>query len=81
MRVFKGMGNHRLYKIECIHLLGMPEFERLKVYRPESFPPDRPSPFPKSCLFDIMTQPLEGEGKGEGWKDQNERPYLRICRH
>jgi hypothetical protein len=25
------MGNRRLYKIECLHVLGMPESERLKV--------------------------------------------------
>ncbi len=25
------MGNHRLYKIECLHMLGTPESERLKV--------------------------------------------------
>jgi hypothetical protein len=31
MRVFLIMGNRPLYQIECLHTLGTPESERLKV--------------------------------------------------
>ncbi len=67
------MGNHRLYKIDCINVLGTPESERLKVTalpspkrlragRSKSFPPDRLSPFQKVSFFHLTIQPHEGEG-------------------
>ncbi len=55
------MGNHRLYKIECIHVLGTPESERLKVTALNLFHPT-PSPFQGVSLFHLTTQPHEGEG-------------------
>jgi hypothetical protein len=44
MRVFKIMGNCRLYKFECFHKLGTLEFKWLKVtalnlFHPTTFPP------------------------------------------
>jgi hypothetical protein len=66
------MGNRRLYKIECLHMLGTRESERLKVAalpspkrlragRSKSFSPSRLSPFPISYFFHITTQPHNRE--------------------
>jgi hypothetical protein len=75
------MGDQRLYRIEGFHTPGASESGRLKVTAlnlweasrypltsrfPASRPPDRLSPFPKSRFFHMMTQTLEGEGRGEG---------------
>jgi hypothetical protein len=68
------MGNHRLYKVECLRMLGMPESERLKVTalpspkrlragRSKSFPPDRLSLFQKVGFFHIAAQSLKGGGE------------------
>jgi hypothetical protein len=75
------MASRCLYKIECFHTLGVPEFERLKVTAlnlweasPSSFdrplpgePPTRPplSFFEKS-FFSYYNTPPEGRGRGEG---------------
>jgi hypothetical protein len=65
------MGNPRLYKIECLHTLGMPESERLKVTALNLFHPTASPPFSKSRFFYITTQSLEGRaclalGRGGG---------------
>jgi hypothetical protein len=70
------MGNRHLNKIESLHMLGAPEFERLKVTalpspkrlragRSKSFPPHHLSPLLK-YFFHITTQSRWGEGWGEG---------------
>jgi len=51
------MGNHRLYKIEDLHMLGTPESERLKVTALNLFHPTT-TPLFKSVFFHITTQPL-----------------------
>jgi hypothetical protein len=56
------MGNHRLYKAECIHTLGTPESERLKVAAPSLF---HPTAFPlsqKLVSFHCDTVSLAEEG-------------------
>jgi hypothetical protein len=75
------MGNRRLYKVECFHMLGMPESEWLKVtalnlWEASRLSFDRPLPgkpptqpplsFFKKSFFHIVTQPRWGEGLGEG---------------
>ena len=60
------MGNRRLYIIECIHALDMPESERLKVTALNLFHPTASPPFEEVGLFPIATQPLRGEGWDEG---------------
>ncbi len=58
------MGNRRLNKAECIHILGTLEFERLKVSALNLFHPTASPPFPKSWFPHIVTQPLDGECQG-----------------
>jgi len=60
------MGNHRLYKIQCVQTLGTTESERLKVTALNLFHPTVSPPFQKVDLFYIATQPPKGEGKGGG---------------
>ncbi len=55
------MGNRRLYKIECLHMLEMPESERLKVAALNLFHPTA-SPLSQELFFLIVTQSLAGEG-------------------
>ncbi len=55
------MGNRRLYKAECIHMLGTLEFEPLKVTALNLFYPTASLPFPKNWFSHIVTQPREGE--------------------
>ena len=62
------MENRRLYEIECLHMLGTPESERLKVTALNLFHPTASPPFPKNPFFHIATQSLAGEGGGEGDK-------------
>ena len=57
------MGNRRLYKIECLHTLGTPESERLKVTALNLFHPTASPRFPKNRFFYIATQSLDGEGE------------------
>jgi hypothetical protein len=57
------MGNRRLYKIECLHTLGTPESERLKVTGLNLFHPTA-SPLFEKWVLHIMTQPPAGRGKG-----------------
>jgi hypothetical protein len=47
------MGNRRLYKIECIHTLGTPESERLKVTALNLFHPTASPLFPRSWFFHL----------------------------
>jgi hypothetical protein len=42
------MGDCGLYKIECFHVIGTPEFERLKVTALNLFHPTASPPFKKS---------------------------------
>ena len=60
------MGNRHLYKIECFHTLGTPESERLKVTALNLFHPTASPLFQNVGFFHIATQPLMGEGAGEG---------------
>jgi hypothetical protein len=62
------MGNHRVYKAECIHTLGTPESERMKVTALNLFPPTTPPLTQELCLL-IATQSLREEGKGEKGKN------------
>jgi hypothetical protein len=55
------MGNRRLYKIQSLHTVGMPESERLKVTALNLFYPTASSPFKKVGFF-ILQHSLEGEG-------------------
>jgi hypothetical protein len=60
------MGDGRLYKIECFHVLGTPEFERLKVTALNLFHPTASSPFQEVGFF-ILRHSLWGErGKVRG---------------
>jgi hypothetical protein len=81
MRVFYIMGNHRLYKTKCFHVIVTLESERPKVAalnlweasrfsfgRPLPGKPSHPTaspPFPKSGFFHIVTQSLKGGDGGE----------------
>jgi hypothetical protein len=56
------MGNRRLYKIECLHTLGTPESERLKVTALNLFHPTASPFFQKVCFPPIATQSLHGGG-------------------
>jgi hypothetical protein len=57
------MGNRRLYKIECLHTLGTPESERLKVAAPDLFHPTASPPFQKVGFSILRHSLLPGEGK------------------
>ena len=59
------MGNRRLYKIECLHTLGTPESERLKVTALNLFHPTTSPPFQKVGFFQIATQSLGARRAGE----------------
>ena len=61
------MGNRRLYKIECLHMLGTLDSERIKVAALNLFHPTVSPPFQKVGFFHIVTQPFEGGGRGWGW--------------
>jgi hypothetical protein len=60
MRVFNVMGNRRLYNTKCIHMLGTPESELLKVAALNLFHPTASPPFQRVGFFHIATQPLKG---------------------
>jgi hypothetical protein len=45
------MGNRRLYKIEYLHMIGMPESERLKVTALKLFHPTTSPHFQKVGFF------------------------------
>jgi hypothetical protein len=55
------MGNRLLYKIECFHVHGAPETERLKVTALNPLHPTACSPLQK-VVFHIMAQSLLEEG-------------------
>ncbi len=63
------MGDHRLYKIERFHTPGTPESERLKVTALNLFHPTASPRFAKKRFFHIVTRPLRGEGRGEGFEE------------
>jgi hypothetical protein len=68
------MTNRRSYKAECIHTVGTPEFERLKVAAPNLF---RPTAFPLSqefisCYCDTVSP------RGEGWVGEDHL-YTFFC--
>jgi hypothetical protein len=62
------MGNRRLNKIECLHTLGTPESERLKVAALNLFHPTTSPPFQDVGFFHIATQPPRGRGRVGGEK-------------
>ena len=65
MRVFNVMGNRRLYNTKCIHMLGTPESELLKVAALNLFHPTASPPFQR-VFFIFRHSLLTGEGGGEG---------------
>jgi hypothetical protein len=54
------MGDRRLIKIECFHMVGTPESERLKVTALNLFHPTAPPPFQEVDFF-ILQHSLLGE--------------------
>ena len=56
------MGNRRLYKIECLHMLGTRESERLKVTALNLFHPTASPLFRRNRFFHVATQSPGGEG-------------------
>jgi hypothetical protein len=65
MRVFSVMENHRLYNTKCIHMLGTPESERLKVTALNLFHPTASPPFQRVGFF-ILRHSLMGAGRSAG---------------
>ena len=55
------MGNRHLYRIECLHTLGTPESERLKVTALNLFHPTASPLFQNVGVFQIGTQSPGGE--------------------
>jgi hypothetical protein len=70
MRVFKIMGNYRLYKTEYLHSLGTPESEQLKVTALNLFHPTTPPSFKKSnsliLRYGLWREEMGGWGKVTG---------------
>jgi hypothetical protein len=58
------MEKRRLYKIECVHTLGTPESERLKVTALNLFHPTVSPPFQNVGFFILRHSLLTGEGVG-----------------
>jgi hypothetical protein len=56
------MGDRRLYKIECLHMLGTPESERLKVTALNLFHPTTPPPLQEVGFFILRHSLLRGRG-------------------
>jgi hypothetical protein len=54
MRVFQIMGNGRLYKIVCFHVVGTPEAERLKVTALNILHPTASPPFQEVGFFILL---------------------------
>jgi hypothetical protein len=54
MRVIYVMGNRRLYDNKCIHMLGTPESERLKVPALNLFHPTASPSFPRVGFFILL---------------------------
>jgi hypothetical protein len=61
------MGNRCLYKIECLHTLGTPRSEQLKVTALNLFHPTVSPPSQKVGFFRIATQPQWREGGVRGF--------------
>ena len=57
------MGNHRFYKIECLHMLGTFEYERLKVTALNLFHP-AVSPLFEKLVFSYYDTTSGGHGNG-----------------
>jgi hypothetical protein len=62
------MGNRRLYKIDCLHMLGITESEPLKVTALNLFHPTTSLPFPQAGFF-ILRHGLLGERAKDEGKD------------
>ncbi len=60
------MGNRRLYKAECIHTLGTPEYERLKVAALNLFHPTAPSLSQELVSLYCDTTLRRGERSAQG---------------
>jgi hypothetical protein len=60
------MGDRCLYKIECLHILGTPESERLNVAALNLFHPTAPPPFQEVGFF-ILRHSLQGRGNIFGY--------------
>jgi hypothetical protein len=58
------MGNRRLYKIECLHMFGTRESERLKVTALNLFHPTASPPLQKVSFFILQHNLLRGRGGG-----------------
>ena len=58
------MANRRLYKVECIHGLGTPDFEPLKVSALNLFHPTAPPLSQKLVLLNCDTVSKGGEVTG-----------------
>jgi hypothetical protein len=56
------MGNRHLYKIECLHRLGTPESERLKVTALNLFYPTASPLFQNVCFFILQYSHQGGRG-------------------
>jgi len=56
------MGNRRLHKTECAHMLGTPESERLKVTALNLFHPTA-SPLFKKLIFSYYDIAFKGGGR------------------
>ena len=74
------MGNCRLYKIECLHMLDTSESERLKVTALNLLHPTASPPFQKGGFF-ILRHSLWWERAGVRGKDirKNEEDQGALC--
>jgi hypothetical protein len=72
------MGNRHLYKIECLHTLGTPESERLKVTALNLFHPTASPLFQNGGFFHIATHPPTA---GERIKVRGSDVFGRIRRY
>ena len=66
MRVFYIMGNRRMYKIGCFHIVGTLHSDRVKVTALNLFHPTTSPPFRKVGFFILRHSLLTGRDKGEG---------------
>jgi hypothetical protein len=64
------MGNRRFFKMECLHMLGIPESKCLKVAALNLFHPTTSPLFQKVIFFMLRRNLGGGEGKGEGKRVQ-----------
>ncbi len=62
MQVFEIMGDRHFYRIECLHMLGTPESERLKVTALNLFHPTGPPSFQEVGIL-ILRHSLLSKGE------------------